>query len=528
MTRIKVLLLIIILLAFGLRVYKLDSVPPSISWDEAAVGVNGWTMANYARDEYGKFLPLYFRSFGEGKNPVDIYITSIFVKFLDLNELSTRLPSAVFGVLNVILIFFLAKMLFGNEKIALLASLFLAVSPYNIHFSRFNHEANFALFFFMLGIFLFFKSIKKNKNLLPAAILSFIISFLSYNPPKLIAPVMLLVLLILYANRLLKNKLNVFISFGVLSLFILFILTNREILGTERIKQTAVSSEQFEKTYFFKITGNRFLGRLELTAIQYSWHFTPKYLFIQGDKNPKLSSQTGEFYRVDAIFLIMGLLYLIYKRQKEGVVLLGWALVAPLPSSLVSDAPHAARSMFMMGSWHIISALGFYFIFSLLRRSILKWGFLVGIIIILTFSLLGYLNYYYGEYAKRYAIEWQYGMKQIVEYVKDHPEYNQVYVTDVRGQPYVFFLYYLKTSLPDYLRSVVYNRSESKSYNTVAYFDKFFFAGWDPIESFPNPGVLYIVSPSQYDGLRHKASFDVKKLINYPNDTAAFYLVSAK
>ena len=519
-------LLVILILAFALRVYKLDSVPPSISWDEAAVGYNAWTIANYGKDEYGKLFPLYFRSFGEGKNPVDIYITSIFVKFLGLNEISTRLPAAVFGVLNVLLIFFLAKNLFASEQIALFSSLFLAISPYNIHFSRFNHEANIALFFFMLGIFLFLKSTKEHEILLPVAILSFITSFLSYNPPKLVAPVMLFVLLILYANRLLKNKLNVFILFLTLTLFILFIFTNKEILGTERIKQTALSNKQFEKTQLFKITGNSFLGRLELTAIQYWWHFTPKYLFIQGDKNPRLSSQMGEIYKIDVIFLILGVLFLIHKKSREGVMLLTWAIVAPLPSALVAEAPHAGRAMFMMGSWHILSALGFYFIFSLLRKSILKWGFLIGIIIILTFSLFRYLNYYYGEYTKRYAIEWQYGMKQIVEFVKRHEEYNQVYMIDARAQPYIFFLYYLKTPLPEYLHSVIYNNSESKSYNNVSNFGRFYFGGWDPIESFPNPRVLYIVTPSQYDGLRHKNLFNIKKIVYYPNGLTAFYLVS--
>lgn len=523
----KVLITLILILALGLRVYKLESIPPSLSWDEASVGYNAWTIANYGRDEYGQFLPLYFRSFGEGKNPVDIYITSIFVKFLGLNEISTRLPSTVVGVLNVLLIYFLVKILFGNELIALLSSLFLTISPYNIHFSRFNHEANFALFFFMLGIFLFLKSIKNHKYLLPVAILSFITSFLSYNPPKLIAPVMLLVLLILYANRLLKNKLNVFISFVVLSLFILFILTNREILGTERIKQTAVSSEQFEKTNLFKITGNRSLGRLELTAIQYSWHFTPQYLFIQGDKNPRLSSQTGEFYKIDAIFLILGILYLIYRRSKEGILLLVWAAVAPLPSGLVAEAPHAARAGFMMGSWHLISALGFYFIIRLVRRPIFKIIVVVLTVIILAFSLQNYLNYYYGEYAKRYAIEWQYGMKQIVEFVKQHKEYNQVFVTDVRSQPYIFFLYYLKIPLQDYLHTVIYNNNlDNRSYNSVAILDRFSFGGWDPVESIPRRGILYIITPSQYDGLRYKSLFDVKKIIYYPNGVVAFYIVS--
>lgn len=91
-----------------------------------------------------------------------------------------------------------------------------------------------------------------------------------------------------------------------------------------------------------------------------------------------------------------------------------------------------------------------------------------------------------------------------------------------------FFLYYLKIPLPEYLNSVVYNRSESnKSYNNVSYFDKYHFGDWDPLGSLPREGVLYILTPSQYDGLQYKLVFRVKKVIYYPNDTTAFYIVSA-
>ena len=151
------------------------------------------------------------------------------------------------------------------------------------------------------------------------------------------------------------------------------------------------------------------------------------------------------------------------------------------------------------------------------------------IIAVLVFSLKDYLNYYYDGYVRRYAIEWQYGMKQIVEFVKQNPQYNQVFVTDIRSQPYIFFLYYLKKPLPEYLQSVIYNNNlENRSYNNVASFERFSFGGWDPTESLPKEGVLYVLTPSQYDGLRYKLLFDIKKIIYYPNETLAFYLISVK
>lgn len=526
---IRLLLISILILAFGLRIYKIAEVPPSISWDEAAVGVNAWNIANYGRDEYGKFFPPYFHSFGEDKNPVDVYLTALFVKFMDLNELSTRLPVALFGVLNVFIIYILGKLLFEKESVGLISAFFLAISPFNLHFSHFNHEANFALFFLMSGIILFLLSIKKEKRLLPFSIISFCLSFISYNPPKIVVPAVLVLLFVLYAKKLFKKLREMIFSLSLLGLFLILIFFNQALLGGARIGQTIQGRGDIEKTQVFKITHSELLGRINLMLVQYTWHFSPQFLFISGDKNPRLSSQSaGEFYKLDALFLILGAIYLFARRTKESFLLLGLALVAPLPSSITADAPHAGRAMFMMGSWHIIAAVGLYALISSFKKLLFRWGIIILCLGVLTLSLKDYLIYYYGEYTKRYAIEWQYGMKQIVEYVKLNPEYSQVFMTDIRSQPYIFFLYYLKMPLNEYLNTVVYNNSESKSYNNVAYFGRYFFAGWDPIESFPNKGALYIVSPSQYDGLRYKSSFDIKKKVIYPNGLDAFFIVSAK
>lgn len=492
----KILLLIIVVAALAIRLYKLDSVPPSLSWDEAAVGYNAWTIANFGKDEYGESLPLVFKSFGEYKNPVNIYATAVSVKIFGLSEFSTRLPSALFGVFNVLLLFFLVKVLFKNNLLALGSSFLLSISPQNVHFSRFNHDANLALFFFMLGL-LFFMLALKGKKLLSLSVILFIVSFLSYGASKMFIPVFLTLLIIIFREELLKIKKQVLLAGLLILLFAIFLFFNPQALGLQRAAQT-LGQENF--------------------AIGYLSHFSPVFLFISGDKNPRLSAQnTGEFYPIEGIFLTAGFIFLFRHRSKANLALLLWALLAPLPSMITSEAPHAGRAMFMMGSWQIISSIGFHRF---------KRFFILSLIILGLFSF-NFLFYYFDEYSKRYAIDWQYGMEQIVEFVKSNPQYNVVYMTDLRYQPYIFFLYYLKTPLPEYLRTVTYEKTpEKKGYNNVSFFDKYFFGGWDTVESDPKLGILYVLTPSEYDGLKYKGQFDIKKIIHYPNDTVAFYLVS--
>lgn len=539
--KIWILLILIIVISLVLRIYKLDQVPPSINWDEAANGYNAWTIANYGRDEWGKSYPLYFASFRDNKHPIHIYITSIFVKAFGLSDFTVRLPSAIFGTLNVFLIFFLTKILFKDNSFALIAASLLAISPYSIQFSRYNHEANFALFFFILGLVLFFLGIEKKNISLSFAFLSFGLCLLSYHSSMVVVPMTILILLSFYVKKIIKLK--KFLLLGVLFflLFVSMLFLNRPLLGFARIKQTSIQEEQIKKTWSYKEYKSKLLGFVEVVFNQYSSHFEPQFLFLSGDKNSRHSSQyVGEFYMIDSLFLVLGIIFLILRmfrgnndfgdRVKIPLLIILLALIAPLPSTFVRDAPHAGRSLFMMGIWHIILAYGIFKVFEIFKNQKFKSAILFGVIFLTyTFSLKHYLTLYFQEYSKSYAIDWQYGMKEIVYYVKDHPEYSQVYMTDTQAQPYIFFLFYLKTPLPDLLNNVYYaDTDESRTYNTISSFGRYHFGGWEPTKSVPSSGVLYILTAAQYDGLEQKSSFNIEKIINYPNGRMAFVLMNSK
>ena len=540
--RIRIILFLIVILAAFLRIYKLDQVPVSLNWDEAAFGYNAYTIANWGRDEWGNSYPLIFTSFRDDKHPVIVYITAIFVKIFGLSDYTARLPTAFFGVLNVWLIYLLAKQLFKQNSVALFAALFLAVSSYNVHFSRGLWESNYALFFYMLGLYLFLKALDSKPKLFPISIFSFGLSFFSVHASKIVVPPTVLLLMILYSKKVFSNKKYFMITLLTLLIFIILTISNPRILGLSRIGQTRFSDEKIASTELYKKTHLYYAGALEIAFSQYKLHFTPEYLFINGDQNPRNSlKKHGEFYLIDGPLLIVGLIYLLMYRSKITLIILCWLFLSPFPSSLVTGAPSANRALFMMGSLPLIAALGAGSILSWFSGK-LKLVALVVIIFLLSTQVFNFLHYYFNVYPKKDPHDWQYGMKQIVEFVKVNPNYTQVYMTDIRSQPYIFFLFYLKTSLPEYLNSVVYNRlTESKSYNTVSYFENvyltkegqskrisFYFGGWDVVESMPNSRVLYIVTPSQYDGLRHKALFDVKKIINFPGGGEAFIIVSAK
>lgn len=530
MNKIKISLIIIILLASFLRVYKLGDIPPSASWDEAAVGYNAYAIANWGKDEWGHSFPLMFKSFEDDKHPIHIYFTALAIKIVGLSDFGTRLAPAIFGVFNVLLLFLLSKKLFKSEILGLIAAIFLAISPYGIQFSRFNHEANFALFFFMLGLLSFYYGIEGKVRYFSLSAMSFSLSILSYHSALVFVPVITVILVLFYANQLWKARKSLVLPILIVLLFGLVILTHPALLGFARIKQNALPPETIKSTPIYKKTNNEFLSHLYLSSQYYFSHFSLLYLFVSGDPIPRHSTQViGEFFWVDAFLLPLGVLFLLFKRSKEAFIILIWAFLGPVPSSATPGANgwgHAARALFTMGSWQLVSAFGLYQLLKIMKNPIFKTFCLITIIAIITYQLSNYLHYYYQKYNKDYAIEWQYGFKKIADFIKEHPDYHTIFVTDIRSQPYIFLLYYLKYPLPDYLESVVYNTSHQRPSNLVSRFGKYIFSDWDPIESQPFPDVLYVVGPSAYDGLRYRQQFQVKKLVKFPNGTDAFFIVS--
>ena len=534
MNKIKLVILItIVILAAGIRFYKLDKFPPAITWDEAAVGYNAYTIWNWGKDEWGKSFPIIFKSFGDDKNPVHVYATVPFVGFFGLNEFTTRAPAALFGVFNVVIIFFLARYLFKSNLVGLLASLFLAVSPFNVQFSRFNHELNFAIFFFLAGVMAFYKGLRGKKYFLLIGFFLLGVDLLTYQSAKVVSPILLLLLIILNFRSLLKHKVY-FLWGGVIYTFFIWLLFVRlELLGGSRLQQNMIEDKEIQATSLYQKTQNRLFGIGEVIGGRYLDYFKPQFLFISGDTNFRHSIQTiGIFYWLDLPFLVIGFFAVLWRlmRKKDWQMffLLAWVFMAPLPGAASSIFPHAARAMFMTGSWTMISALGAYTIITAIKNKPFQVG--VGSLVVIACGafLYRYFYEYFGHYASQYAIEWRYGMKQAVE-VSQGYDYDEVYMTSAFMQPYIFFLYYLKTPLPEFLNTVYYNKTQSSSSSLVTSFDKYRFV-WDEYRSEADQlrRVLYIINPSVYDGLYQKPSFDTVKLIKYPNGTDALYAVTAK
>src|SRR3972149_9124231 len=113
MNKNKLVLILIIILAFVLRFYKLNSYP-ALNADEAAIGYNAYSLIQTGRDEHGNPWPIHFQSFNDYKPGLYFYLVLPFVKFMGLNEWSVRLPNALLGIASVYLLYLLMRLYTKN------------------------------------------------------------------------------------------------------------------------------------------------------------------------------------------------------------------------------------------------------------------------------------------------------------------------------------------------------------------------------------------------------------------------------
>jgi len=516
------LLAAIVLIAIFLRFYQLEVNPPSLTWDEASWGYNAYSLGINGKDEFGRFLPHdYLESFGDFKPPMYAYLDVIPVKLLGLNEFSTRFPSALFGVLTVLLTFFLVKRIFKDKEIqntnnlALLSALFLAISPWHIMLSRAAFEANVATFFLVLGVWGFLAAVQDRRWYLIISAISFALSMYTFNTSRVVAPLLVILLLVAFRRKLLLIKKEAIVAF-VIGL-IIFLPTFKFLLSPQagsRFQEVNIFSDitilktanqeiaNDNNSVFSKIIHNRRFVYTQEYLKHYFDNLSPSFLFIKGDGNPKFSTQdVGQMYIWDIIFFTAGLLLLFRKKEGNWWLVPLWLLIGIIPAATARETPHALRIETTLPMFQIIVAYGFVTFLEWIRGQNLKlktYNLNLGIILPFMFYILLFGNFVYFyhnylyHYPSQFSGEWQYGYKQSIDYAKSvEDKYDYIQVSNVLGRPYIYYLFYTKTD-PNYFRKTAIVKRDVFGFVDVESFGKYIFPQNFNYLLSSNKNVLYI------------------------------------
>ncbi len=254
--------------------------------------------------------------------------------FLGNNAFSFRILSVIFGILSIILVFFITKLLFKSKKTALLSTFFISFSYIHIAWSRQARWYTMLLFFFWLSIYFFYKATYWGKS-------------------KTLNYVLAIFFLIL---AILTHKIALILPF----VFIFWIFVNN-----------------FHKKDLYKI----------LILIITPFILFPSF-FINSIKNMDLSYNLPyylNFYlRNYFIFIILAIFYYFSttKKNKKKVIFLTVLLLFYLiPLSFFTNIVHYRYMFHLTPIFFVLGSVGAINIYKKLRHNYLKIAFIFLIIL---------------------------------------------------------------------------------------------------------------------------------------------------
>lgn len=452
------MILAILLLASFLRLFNLGTNPPSLYWEEVALGYDAYSIWKTGNDYHGNPWPIVaFESFGDYKPVGYFYVLAPFVGILGLNEVAVRLPSALAGIITIYLVYLIVLSISRNKSLGLTVAYTLTVMPWHIFISRVGFEVNLGLMWLALSMWLALRA-KEKLIYVPAAVLPLIFSMYTYHGLRVIAPLMMGVtgLLFLPVKKIIKSK---FFHFAIIMLIVLLmpILTqlNDPIVAqrfnevnylaiSPAVSQTNALREQYANVWWSRIVFHRYwFWGYEIVRNGLS-HFSPAFLFVQGDGNARHQNPAfGLLSWWMLPLIIVSLIKLVdEKHRRLGIYALILLVIAAIPASLSFPTPHTLRTMPSVIGWSIIVGLGGWKLIQLVAP---RFRFtLVTVGLLATLYLTGqYWIDLFNNYPSWFSDSWQYGYRQAIEYIRQHSNSDEtIYFTRAYGRPSMYMLFF--------------------------------------------------------------------------------------
>ncbi len=499
----KLLLFFIVLLGMFLRLYMLGSIPAGLTNDEANTGYDAYSLLHTAKDQWGNFLPLHFKAFGDYPAPLYRYIVLPSIAIFGLDQFAIRFPSAVFGILGVLGIFFLLRML--SDKITALFGAFLfAINPWSIGLSRVGIESNTAITILIFALLTFFL-VKKNIQYLYLSAILFAITLYTYASYTLFTPIVFIFLLGIFSYKykwFSTKKMLLALGLFIIASVPLFIgkdttaakrfsqigfLTNTNSIGVMIELNTArgACEENFPsnicKLVFNK--GTAFSGEF---LKNYFSHFSFDFLYLSGNETQySILPERGLDYIWGIIFFTLGITMLITTKKRELKIFLLLLILSPIPDALTGNGNYS-RAIIMLPFLIIVEAIGFTAALNYFKEK--KPHVAKFIAVSFIFISIGSVGFFYINYLsyfrKQYSFFSQYGYKELMQkVVAERYRYQRIYISSHFNdtKQYVYYLFYTQ-----------YNPQRYQSKQTVSFSNAN--NGWISIDKIDNIYFVPIIS----------------------------------
>jgi 4-amino-4-deoxy-L-arabinose transferase-like glycosyltransferase len=436
----RALVLGLFLVSMALRFVALDGIPSGSYVDESSIGYNAYSILITGADEHGMKLPLFFKAFGEYKNPLFIYSLVPLIYVFGLSLWTVRLGAALFGLGTAVILGLITKESLGGRFSWAIGALLASLTPWLFCLSRIGFEAVTLPFFLVLGLWSWMRAVKLNSSwwLLLCGV-AWALGLFSYSTARLVVPVLFVTLLGCYFREIkrLGARLVIVLVPLVLGVFLLWSWSRATQGGL--VARFATISIWKDEADLITVAG-RFLTN-------YVDYISPSFLFFTGD--PNLRHHTGiggELFLFFFPALLAGLAYAWQSRQQplERFVLLGF-LMFPLAASLTEDSSHALRTAHGAPFLVLLAAWGFCLLWNMVgQHRLLIAIFMVAPIL----EVSMFYHDYFSHYAERSRLWFNAGTTELLRQAFDLRPTGICYLPGVFmddrlevNHPYIQFLF---------------------------------------------------------------------------------------
>lgn len=292
-----VLIACLFLLALMLRLYKVEVITPGMYGDEVTIAIAGEQVLSSH-----EFVPFVDVNYGH-PTPL-LYLEGISTNLFGRTLAAVRLPSILFGVMNVIL-FYIFLRLFFKRQIAFAVSLILIFSYPHVAVSRLTYEITASLFFQILAVIFLYLAYKTNNvryyvgtGLALGAGLYTYVGFRTFTIGLLLVSFVLL----MKKKDIVKNKI-VYVLLIIVTLFISAApLLSYSLSHSDSVLARAKSLSVFGQN----LPRDEVIKEIQGATTRLSYVFFPT-----GDPNPRANpSAVSMFDIVTTIVSLVGLIFL--------------------------------------------------------------------------------------------------------------------------------------------------------------------------------------------------------------------------
>jgi 4-amino-4-deoxy-L-arabinose transferase-like glycosyltransferase len=330
----------VLLLGAVLYAANLRSNPPGFYIDESSIAYNAHTIAQNGKDEHGQTLPLFFRAFGEYKNPIYIYLLAAVFRVTGPGILTARLLSAFLIYAASLMLGLLALRISGRRDVGLFVLISALLTPW---FFELGHVV-LEVALYPLVVTLFLLSVWRTANLnnwkwLNAGLIAVTLALLtySYSIGRLFGPLLALGLSFFLPRARWVSIARVWLLYAIFLLPLLIF----------QWKYPGALMSRFH-IISYATNDSSYPALVREFAIHYLRNLNPWRLVVSGDPNNRQVAAiygTAPILAVTFVLTLLGIVTVWRKHRSEPwwrFVIYG-LLVCVVPASLTKDYFHILR-----------------------------------------------------------------------------------------------------------------------------------------------------------------------------------------